>query len=183
MITAPMIEGKRGKELSRPYFLDFRLAFFDDRTLDFFAVFFVFVTAAFFAALFADFVADFFAGLFFFGSIARIFDVGAGARFFFRAGAAGKSGIGIAAASLTAGTMTCSPVVAAACAGPVLAGGIREIFSALTSIACWAAFDALSTSELAALFTEPAALLRASVSFAVIDFSSSMASPDLMNGR
>ena len=54
-----------GRNFQNPYFFDFRLAFFADRTLDFFAVFLDFLAADFVAAFFVVFVAAFFAGAFF----------------------------------------------------------------------------------------------------------------------
>ena len=51
----------RDENFGRFYLVDFRLAFFDDRTADFFAAFPAFFAAGFFAAFRAGRAADFFA--------------------------------------------------------------------------------------------------------------------------
>jgi len=59
------LKGTSGRNFQNPYFFDFRLAFFADRTLDFFAIFLDFLAADFVAAFFVVFVAAFFADAFF----------------------------------------------------------------------------------------------------------------------
>ncbi len=59
------MKGTSGRNFQNPYFFDFRLAFFADRTLDFFAIFLDFLAADFVAAFFVVFVAALFADAFF----------------------------------------------------------------------------------------------------------------------
>jgi hypothetical protein len=148
-------------------------AFFELFATDFFAAFPVVFLPVFLADFLPDLAVVFFAAGFFAAVALRRLGFARGFRLFFDTGGAKTSAAGITASAASA-LSTRPSVMAALCAGSSTAYVCRDIFSALDSMAYWAACDAVSTMLLMVLFTESVALLMASVSFSVIDLSSSI---------